>query len=328
MRRVNYRWSLVVFAVAGIGQVLPASLFAQEHQQSVSQSSEYAPPLNPPDLGDISVFLKQLEKLDIEIASFESQQATSLPVVAPTSPTVMSPEIAPQTIPPLEIPPLTPAEIPVVIKTQPTVETAVPAVQTLVKPVKRELRPSSASRTQEVSTATTVPERLVLNIKGTGTESLRQVPDETGMTTGYMDARCYKTDVFDAQTGARAGVVEQCLSEIASGEATPSLSGKQIIETTIFNLDEGRLVVQELSTMQPLNWNDLVGADDDQFTHVTASRSSSNALIQSDEGPLSTTGIFKRQKVKLRSSGMIDLSREQDGEVSMDSIVVLEFFPD
>ncbi|MBX2883070.1 MAG: hypothetical protein KTR32_24165 [Granulosicoccus sp.] len=325
MNRIYHSWALLVYLLFGCVCLTPVVAVAQESQHSVSSSSDYAPPINPPNLDDLAVFIEHLEKLDIEIATMDTATVNApQPDPSPASVAAMQVPAAPIAAQP------NPIVVPVIAKPSSATESlsstqssSVPSVPALPE-IQMVEAPPTPVVVADTSSESADPLRLVLNIKGSSKKvKSRQIPDETGMTTGYLDARCYQLDVFDAQSEAKVGKAEQCFSEISSGSATPSLSGIQMIETTILKLDEGRLVVQELSTLQPLNWSTGDG-DDDEYTHLTGARTLGNARVQSADKPFTSTGSFKQRRVKLRSSGMIDLSREHDGEIAIDSVFVLD----
>ena len=169
-------------------------------------------------------------------------------------------------------------------------------------------------------------ERLALNFRGTGTAEPRQVPDTLGIGSGGMlDANCFSADVYDLASGRRLGTVEDCLTEVSMGSAAPSGSGVQVVGTTIFELERGwltgRLVIQGMTSVQPVNWPTENG--DVTFTHVTGANASMNAVVDGDGG-FANTGDFAGRSATVRLSGQVDLSKASQGEITFDCVFVVD----
>ncbi len=177
------------------------------------------------------------------------------------------------------------------------------------------------------STNAYADQRLVLNFKGTGTPVPRQVPDQTGLelsNNGWLAANCFSADVFDLKTGRKMGTAEDCLSEIAVGGATDSGTGVQVVGTTIFNLAQGRLVIQGLTSVQEVNWP-TSNAEGIEFTHITGANSPYDAVLHAD-GDLANTGRFKSVEATVRLSGQVNLEKVGDvePEITFDCIFVVD----
>lgn len=167
-------------------------------------------------------------------------------------------------------------------------------------------------------------QRLTLNFKGTGNAVRKQVPDNTGMQlspSGMLRADCFSADVFDLKTGQKLGTAQDCLSIIAADDA-PSGSGLQVVGTTVFNLPKGKLVVQGLTSVQPVNWP-TSNKDGIEFTHITGANSPSNAVL-SGTGEFSSTGRFENVEATSRLSGLVNMSRIGQGEITFDCIFVVD----
>jgi len=175
-----------------------------------------------------------------------------------------------------------------------------------------------------VSTALAEERRMALNFKGTATAEPMEVPDTLNVganNNGLLAANCFTAEVFDLASGEFLGTAVDCLSEIAAGGDTESGSGVQVVGTTIFNLEEGRLVFQGLTSVQPINWP--TQNDDVVFTHITGANSPDNAII-TGTGDLASTGVFSNATVRARLSGQVDLSRVEEGVITFDCIFVLD----
>lgn len=167
-------------------------------------------------------------------------------------------------------------------------------------------------------------ERLTLNFRGSDTAEPRVVPDSLGLgpnANGLLDANCFTTDVYDLATGDRLGTAADCLSEIAMGGDTASGSGVQVIGTTIFELDgRGRMVIQGLTSVQPVNWATTNG--DERFTHITGANSPDDATVNGT-GLFANTGDFAGTEARVRLSGQVDLSQAGEGRITFDCIFVV-----
>ena len=168
------------------------------------------------------------------------------------------------------------------------------------------------------------PGRMVINYKGTGTAVPKVVPDALGVgpnANGLLDANCFEAEIFDLQSGALLGTAEDCLSEIAAGADTVSGSGVQVVGTTVFNMKDGRLVVQGMTSVQPVNWptenSEVV------FTHITGANSPNDAVLRGD-GEFASTGVYANASATVRLSGQVDLSQASNGQITFDCIFVVD----
>lgn len=178
-----------------------------------------------------------------------------------------------------------------------------------------------------IVTATTThaaSELMTINYKGTGTAVPKVVPDTLGVgpnANGLLDANCFEAEIFDLKSGELLGTAEDCLSEIAVGPDTASGSGVQLVGTTVFNLDDGRLVVQGLTSVQAVNWptenSNVV------FTHITGANSPNDAVLRG-EGEFGSTGAYANASARVRLSGQVDLSQLADGQITFDCIFVVD----
>ena len=178
-----------------------------------------------------------------------------------------------------------------------------------------------------MATATTThaaSELMTINYKGTGVAVPKVVPDTLGVgpnANGLLDANCFEADIFDLKSGELLGTAEDCLSEIAAGPDTASGSGVQLVGTTVFNLEDGRLVVQGLTSVQAVNWptenNNVV------FTHITGANSPNDAVLRG-EGEFGSTGAYANASARVRLSGQVDLSQLDDGQITFDCIFVVD----
>lgn len=167
-------------------------------------------------------------------------------------------------------------------------------------------------------------ERMTLNFKGTAQAVPKQVPDALGVgnnNNGLLDADCFSADLLDLKTGEKLGTAEDCLSEIAGGTDTTSGSGVQVVGTTVFNLQRGKLVIQGLTTAQPVNWP--TQNSEVEFTHITGANSPDNAVLSAG-GEFSSTGFYQNAVATVRLSGQVDLSKAAMGEITFDCVFVVD----
>jgi len=167
-------------------------------------------------------------------------------------------------------------------------------------------------------------ERLIINYRGTGTAVPKVVPDSLGVgpnANGLLNANCFEAEIFDLQSGELLGTAEDCLSELAVGTETTSGSGVQVVGTTVFNLASGRLIVQGLTSVQPVNWP--TNNSDVVFTHITGANSPANAVL-TGTGEFASTGEFANATARVRLSGQVDLSQVADGTITFDCIFVVD----
>lgn len=168
------------------------------------------------------------------------------------------------------------------------------------------------------------PKHLILNFKGEAKGEVKQVPDSVGQDDnagGFLQADCFKADVFDPATDKKLGTAQDCLTIIGVGTNTGSGSGLQVVGTTLFELEgKGRLVVQGLTTVQPVNWP--TSNSNMIFSHTTGANSPKFSTVASS-GEFSNTGDFKGKKTRTRLSGLVDLKREPEGIITFDCLFVV-----
>jgi len=174
-----------------------------------------------------------------------------------------------------------------------------------------------------VTSAFATETRMVINYIGTATAEPGVVPDTLNVgpnNNGLLDANCFTAEIRDLASGDVLGTGVDCLSEIAVGSDTLTGTGVQLVGTTIFNLPEGRLVFQGLTSVQPVNWP--TENADVVFTHFTAANSPNNAVL-TGTGDFASTGIYSNATAQARLSGQVDLSRLEEGVITFDCIFVL-----
>ena len=175
-----------------------------------------------------------------------------------------------------------------------------------------------------LSNAYATERRMAINYIGTATAVPGQVPDTLNVGNngnGLLDANCFTAEIRDLASGEVLGTGVDCLSEIGAGADTPTGSGVQLVGTTVFNLPEGRLVIQGLTTVQPVNWP--TANADVVFTHITGANSPNNAVL-TGTGDFASTGIYSNATATARLSGQVDLSRLGDGVITFDCIFVVD----
>jgi hypothetical protein len=151
----------------------------------------------------------------------------------------------------------------------------------------------------------------VFNLVGTGTAYQGMVPSLDGQ--GEMEADCFDVDLFDLKNQHLIGTATDCLSvQEIIGEA----EFIRLIGTTTFNLPQGTLTTQGLTTvakvMQVTN-TPAIG----EVTHFTAAAGTDNAI-------LGGTHRFRNATGTARLSGMVNLSELGNGVITFDCIFVID----
>jgi hypothetical protein len=146
---------------------------------------------------------------------------------------------------------------------------------------------------------------LTLNLKGTGTAYLAEIPviDGTGTTTGT----CFDVGLFDMSTGLQVGTATDCLADLVD-----EMGGTRLIGTTYFKFTGGATIVTRgKTTVMPV----LHGSPG--FTHVTGAGADGNGI-------LSGTNQYANASGSVRLSGLVNLSKlASDGQITFDCIFVM-----
>jgi hypothetical protein len=109
------------------------------------------------------------------------------------------------------------------------------------------------------------------------------------------------------------GTATDCLSAI-----TPDVDGVTLIGTTLFYLPGGMLVNRYDAAVQPVPADYIVSADDQEFTHITGAAGTDTIL--KEEG----TGRFAKATGNARLSGMVNLSRFDEGVIVFDCLFIVD----
>ena len=154
-------------------------------------------------------------------------------------------------------------------------------------------------------------QHYVFNLVGTGTAYEGMVPSLDGQ--GEMEANCFDVDLFDLKNQRLIGTATDCLSvqEIV-GEA----EFIKLIGTTTFNLPQGALTTQGLTTVakvMQVTSTPAIG----EVTHFTAAAGTDNAILGGTRRFRNATGIA-------RLSGMVNLSELGNGVITFDCIFVID----
>ncbi len=151
----------------------------------------------------------------------------------------------------------------------------------------------------------------IFNLVGTATAYQGMVPSLDGQ--GEMEADCFDVDLVDLKNQRLIGTATDCLSvQEIMGEA----EFIRLIGTTTFNLPQGTLTTQGLTTvakvMQVTN-TPAIG----EVTHFTAAAGTDNAI-------LGGTSRFRNATGTVRLSGMVNLSELGSGVITFDCIFVID----
>jgi len=155
-------------------------------------------------------------------------------------------------------------------------------------------------------------ERMVLNLKGTGTMYLGMVPDIDG-DGNENEAFCFDVDLIDLRNQKVIGTATDCLANI-----TPAGDGVAVVGTTYFHLPQGTLISRGLTTAQPVA-HPTTTPSGQTITHITGASSTENAILGGTHGFSQSTGT-------VRLSGMVDMSGfmgSPGDPVSFDCIFVI-----
>ena len=146
---------------------------------------------------------------------------------------------------------------------------------------------------------------LTLNLKGTGTAYMADIPMIEGSQT--MTAACFDVELYDLSTGKKVGTATDCLADLVD-----ELGGVKLVGTTFFNFTGGANIVSRgNTTVMPV----LHGSPG--FTHVTGAGADGNGI-------LSGTNQYADASGNVRLSGLVNLSKlASDGQITFDCIFVI-----
>ncbi len=160
--------------------------------------------------------------------------------------------------------------------------------------------------------------RYVFNVIGEAPADVRLVPDPDGEPGDLMSADCFDVDLIDMKNKRLIGTATDCLSrlEVVTGD----FEHIRLIGTTTFNLPQGSLTTQGLTTVaivkQPTHTPPTPSTPNGvAVTHITGAAGTGNAIIGG-------TGRFRNASGTARLSGMVDLS--QAGIITFDCIFVID----
>jgi hypothetical protein len=160
--------------------------------------------------------------------------------------------------------------------------------------------------------------RYVFNVIGAAPAVAREVPDPDGEPGELMPADCFDVDLIDMKNKRLIGTATDCLSrlEVVTGD----FEHIRLIGTTTFNLPQGSLTTQGLTTVaivkQPTHTPPTPSTPNGvSVTHITGAAGIGNAIIGG-------TGRFRNASGTARLSGMVDLS--EPGEITFDCIFVID----
>ena len=131
---------------------------------------------------------------------------------------------------------------------------------------------------------------IVVVLRGTGTPVA--APAGSG-----IPGDCFVTDLFDAQTDTIIGTGTDCLDVKGAGD-----TGLSINRTTIFNLPQGVVVANGLTTVVPI-FGTALATSSPAYTHIVGDVDDSTANLVPDLG----TRRFAGRTGNVRLSGIVNL---------------------
>ena len=142
-------------------------------------------------------------------------------------------------------------------------------------------------------------------MKGTAVAEMRPNPlDPT------QELPCFDVPLHDLVTGEILGMGTDCLSVAEDQE---SCNGLEVTATTVFQLKEGSLTLQGLTSVQPTTFGSS------EVTHITGSipQDGENSIIAGD-------GIYENASGSVRLSGAVNMANmESKGEATFDCLWVV-----
>lgn len=150
-------------------------------------------------------------------------------------------------------------------------------------------------------------QRLTLNLKGTATAYMAEIPVIEG--TGTVSGVCFDMELVDLTTGLNVGTATDCLADLVD-----ELGGTKLVGTTYFNFNGGATIVTRgQTTVMPV----LHGSPG--FTHITGAGADGNGILYGTNQYSNATG-------SVRLSGMVNLSQlASNGQITFDCIFVIDF---
>ena len=146
---------------------------------------------------------------------------------------------------------------------------------------------------------------FVVELVGTATGEVR--------TINGSEQTCFDVDMIDPSTGASIGSATDCL-DFATVTPIGDTDGFTIVNTTLFNFADGTIVSRSDTTIQPAS--DPLPTSGP--THITGEFKTGNNIL-TEMG----TGDFAGKTGSTRLSGMVDMSRMEDGIVTFACIFVI-----
>ena len=153
-------------------------------------------------------------------------------------------------------------------------------------------------------------DHLVIQFKGTALAVPTEF-DSDGDGIADISAPCFEAPIFDPSTGREIGTGADCLDVQSNDDGNIRLTG-----TGFFDLDDGTIVVQGLTTVRPVLQPTRRG--DIEFTHITGANS--------DGGVIYGTGRYQGASGAVRLSRQVDMSRlDAEGIIHFDCIFIIDF---
>ena len=162
--------------------------------------------------------------------------------------------------------------------------------------------------------------RYVFNLIGEATAYQSTVPDPNGEPGEVLNADCFDVDLVDMKNKRLIGTATDCLSV---QDVIGDFEFIRLIGTTTFNLPEGSVTTQGLTTVakvqQPTHTPPTPSTPNGvAVTHITGAAGAGNAIIDG-------TRRFRNASGTARLSGMVDLTLLlTDGIITFDCIFVVD----
>ena len=157
---------------------------------------------------------------------------------------------------------------------------------------------------QVIAAKNTVPTYL-FQMKGTAAAEMRPNPiDPT------QELPCFDVPLHDLVTGEQVGMGTDCLNVAEDQE---SCNGLEVTAATVFNLAEGSITLQGLTSVQPTTFGSS------EVTHITGAipAEGENSIVAGD-------GIYDNTSGSVRLSGAVNMAKlESAGQATFDCLWVV-----
>ncbi|TDG11369.1 hypothetical protein E2F43_18455 [Seongchinamella unica] len=158
--------------------------------------------------------------------------------------------------------------------------------------------------------------RYIFSLVGTATGELQEVPDPDNPGE-LMEANCFEFDLFEVKTRRELGTVVDCQT---IQDVLGDFEFIRVVTTTTFNLPQGSITTQGLTTVAALQdgWPGVASPVVGPMTHFSAYYGEGSVVIGGTKRFKNATGIS-------RLSGLANLDNMFTGnELTADCIFVVD----